>query len=190
MFRTAYAYHGKITHVLKCDDDSYVYVGKLLDYLAALPQSHTWIGRKQQYDKPTDNTTSKWYVPPALRHPSAQGVGYMNGGPGYIVTADLAELLVTGTVASCTPERFYSLEDVAMGQWMACLSKQGVLPPGTNITMAGEGNYFYFYCQDDSIIAHKIAPKRMHCIYEAGGGCCKNTTKASQMRHPTTVGGN
>jgi hypothetical protein len=166
LFRTAYAFHGNITHVLKCDDDSYIHVGRLLSLLTPLPHHYTWAGAINRGYTPNRDPKSKWFVSKvewAEDHSSM----YWSHGPGYVLTMDLARLLSAGAVSQCMPEPLFKLEDIAIGSWLTCLEMKQHL----NITKV-RSRVNLLGCAPADIISHYMSPNQMRCMFKQNGMCC------------------
>lgn len=166
VFRTAYSFHGNITHVLKCDDDSYIHVDRLLSLLQTVPRYMTWIGAFNKGYSPIRDPSSKWFVSYAEWPDNYSSIHWTNG-PGYIITMDLARRLATGAVIICMPGTLFKLEDVAAGSWLSCLQKESNL----NITLVSAAINI-LGCSDQDIVSHYITPIKLQCMFRQGGKCC------------------
>lgn len=170
IFRSAYAYNQSITHVVKCDDDSYIHAQRLEKLLIRLPKQLTWIGNLNKGYRPNRNPKSKWFVPVAEWPQNYSNVVWANG-PGYVVTRDLAYFLATGVVAKCMPEALFKLEDIAVGAWLACLARMRHL----HITKVSSPRFTFWGCQKGDLISHYITPERMACMFQRHGQCCRHS---------------
>jgi hypothetical protein len=167
VFRAAYAYHGPVTHVLKCDDDSYVHVDRMIMFLAGLPRHLTWTGLMHQGYYPDRNPSVKWYVPESEMRDQYLNISWSNG-PGYVITIDLAIQLATGAVEKCMPGAMFKLEDIALGMWLTCLQREQNL----NMTTVGTQKINVGGCNHDDLVSHRITPRQARCMFARNGLCC------------------
>lgn len=167
VFRTAYAYHAPITHVLKCDDDSYIHVDRMLAFLGQQPFNASWAGVISDSFQPIRDPGSKWYVSKA-DWPEDRSMIKWSNGPGYVLTMDLVRLLATGGVAKCAPGRLFKLEDIAVGSWLTCLEKQHNI----SLHLARDGRFNVGSCSEGDLLSHYMRPSQMHCMFAQGGKCC------------------
>lgn len=170
IFRSAYAFGRPITHVMKCDDDSYVHVSRLLELLAVHPWERTLVGHLTPYFVAIRQPGHKWYLSKEEWPADRTDVPYPNG-PGYLVTKDLANELAAGAAVKCMPGKFLKFEDVAMGLWIDCLRKQRNLY--VNAVSDGRFNADVLNsCTDQDIVSHYRTPQQMLCMFDRGGTCC------------------
>lgn len=167
VFRAAYVFNGSLTHVMKCDDDTYVHVDRLLLFLAKHPFFYSWAGRISTSYSPIRDPSSKWHVD-KLEWPEDQSNIKWSNGPGYVLTMDLVRLLATGGVIKCYPGQLFKLEDVAVGSWLSCLEKE------QNITIhtANDGNFNIESCAPNDLSSHYMSPSAMLCMHARDGNCC------------------
>lgn len=167
IFRAAHAYHGSITHVLKCDDDSYIQVDRLQQLLLQHSFNHTWIGSMETAYQPIRDPSSKWYVSKAEWSEDSSAIKWSHG-PGYVLTTDLVTLLVVGGVAKCAPGPLFKLEDVAVGSWLTCLERL------ENITInMAHASINLGGCSEHDVVSHYMQPSQMRCMFAQGGKCCR-----------------
>lgn len=167
VLRAAHAFHGPITHVLKCDDDSYVHVDRMLEFLAGQPFNKSWAGAISHSYQPHRDPTSKWHVSKE-EWPEDHTVMKWSNGPGYVLTMDLVRLLVTGGVAKCAPGPLFKLEDIAVGSWLTCLEKE----QNTTINLASNSHFNLNTCAANDLVSHYMTPGQMRCMHAQGGKCC------------------
>lgn len=167
LFRTAYAYKGPITHVLKCDDDSYIHVDRLLGYLSNLPFQNSWAGTISKSYSPDRNPKSKWFVS-RKEWPDGRSPIKWSNGPGYVLTSDVVRLLATGGVAKCAPGQLFKLEDIAVGSWLTCLEKEQNL----TLHLASDARFNVVNCKEGDFVSHYMKPEQMVCMFAQGGRCC------------------
>lgn len=168
IFRSAYAYHGPITHVMKCDDDSYLHVAKLLTFLAAHPSNLTYLGRMEAGYFPHRDPKDFWYVSKdEWPDDNSSNLTWAHGS-GYIVTKDLAMLLASGTAYRCSLGRLFRLEDVAVGHWLHCLQEE----KQWSIHKVHNPHINLLGCAHGDVISHHLTPDQMQCMFAANGGCC------------------
>jgi hypothetical protein len=167
LFRSAYAYHGSITHVCKCDDDSYIHVERMLKHLDGHPFERSWAGRMEGSYVPRRDPSDKWYVTREEWPDNVPAFKYSNG-PGYVLTFDLVRLLILGGVLQCSPgPQLFKWEDVAVGSWLACLERE------QNITLnVAAGQVNLGGCSEGDLVSHYIAPATMQCMHTNRGNCC------------------
>lgn len=167
IFRTAAAYSGPVTHVMKCDDDSYIHVDRMLQFLEQHPFNHTWAGVISTTFAPIRDPSSKWHVSKAEWAADVSNIKWSNG-PGFVITADLVHLLVAGGVVACAPGPLFKLEDVAVGSWLSCLEKE----QNITIHLANSGRFNLGGCAEDDLLSHYMSPDKMRCMILQGGKCC------------------
>lgn len=167
VYRSAFAYGQPLTHVMKCDDDSYIHVSRLLDLLAAHPHNRTFVGNINPVYIPHRNMGSKWYIPKEEWSADQANITWANG-PGHVVTGDIASELAAGAAVQCMPGKLFKLEDIATGMWLHCLAKeQGwLLNTVSDKRFNGDG------CAEGDIVSHYRNPSQMACMFAANGACC------------------
>jgi beta-1,3-galactosyltransferase len=170
IFRTAHAYHGPITHVLKCDDDSYIHVGRMLAFLEKHPFKYSYAGTVVMSYQPIRDPGSKWFVSREEWKEDSSSIKWSNG-PGYVLTMDLARLLATGGVARCAPGPLFKIEDVAVGVWLTCLEKE----QNITINLARSSHINLASCASGDLVSHYMGPNQMLCMFSRQGECCNTT---------------
>lgn len=167
VFRAAAAYHGPITHAMKCDDDSFVNVGPLLNHLSGLPFKLNAVGNFAPFN-PQRDPDSQWFTPYEV-WPDTQPEVQFAYGAGYALTRDLVALIATGgaTGVNCGPGRLFRLEDVAMGIWLHCLLQEGL---DIALNPAAFNN---LGCEPGDIVSHYQDEVQMRCMYANAGRCCE-----------------
>lgn len=167
VFRSAYAFHGGITHVCKCDDDSYLHVDRMLHFLSDQPFRRSWAGALSHSYQPHRDPTSKWHVSREEWPEDVSDIKWSNG-PGFVLSFDLVALLAAGGVAQCWPRPLFKLEDVAVGSWLTCLEHE------QNITLhlANSANINVLGCDAADLVSHYMTPAQMRCMHAQGGACC------------------
>lgn len=167
IFRAAVMWSGPVTHVLKCDDDSYIHVDRLVQFLELHPLNHTWAGSIDTSFHPIRDPSSKWFVSKAEWPEDRSDIKWSHG-PGYVITADLVRLMVAGGVVACAPGPLFKLEDVAVGSWLSCLEKE----QNITIHLARGPGFNIDGCAVNDLVSHYRTPAEMRCMYSYGGQCC------------------
>jgi beta-1,3-galactosyltransferase len=169
VFRSAHAFHGPITHVMKCDDDSYVHVSRMLEFLGSQPFQFSWAGNIVTSYQPHRDPSSKWYVSKKDWPDDTSAIRWSNG-PGYVLSTDLVRLLATGAVSKCAPGPLFKLEDVAVGSWLTCLEKE----QNISIHLATGGRFNIASCAAGDLLSHYVSPSQMRCMIAQEGNCCQD----------------
>lgn len=169
VFKSASAYFGDITHVMKCDDDSYVRVDKLLEFLAQHPFDSTFLGRMWPVYEPIRNINSLFYVSRDEWPKDKANITWAHGGPGYILTRDLAYEVATTAAYMCSSRKFFKLEDVALASWLLCLQQK----LGVHVNVVHDSRFNADdQCAHDDIVSHRISATQMMCMFASNGSCC------------------
>jgi hypothetical protein len=169
VFRSAHAFHGDITHVCKCDDDTSIHVDRKLTLLAGQPFQHSWAGAMKMSFAPARGVESKWHVSKAEWPEGDSDIKWSNG-PGYVLSYyDLVALLATGGVIQCSPGPLFKLKDIVAGSWLTYLEREqnitmNLLNLGGQINIQG--------CSEGDLVSHHMTPAQMHCMYSNEGTCC------------------
>jgi hypothetical protein len=169
IFRAAALLHDHITHVLKCDDDTFLNVDRFLAFLSGLASVRNYIGAFTEY-VPHRNPASRWDAPYEIWPETQPKIRYALG-IGYVLTMDLVEYLATGgaTGYDCKPGPLFWYEDVAVGHWLLCLQQER----GWNVTYSSSGSRFtHWGCVEGNTISHHLTTSQLHCMYGSGGRCC------------------
>lgn len=167
IFRAAYAYHGNVTHVFKCDDDSYIHVSRVLSFLETHPFKQSWAGVISKSYQPIRDPGSKWHVSAAEWPEDHSSIKWSNG-PGYVLTMDLARILATGAVPKCSPGPLFKLEDIAVGSWLTCVEMEHNI----TINLASDSHFNLGSCAEGDMLSHYISPSQMRCMFAQAGKCC------------------
>lgn len=168
IFRAAHAYNGPITHVLKCDDDSYIHVDHMLGFLEGLPfEEPLWAGSMHDTYLPDRVKKSKWFIS-REEWPQDETAMHWSNGPGYVLSIDLVRLLATGGVEKCAQRPFFKLEDIAVGSWLTCLEKE----QEPAIRLASSKGFNVASCAQGDLLSHYMTPTQMRCMHAQGGSCC------------------
>lgn len=151
----------QFTHVLKCDDDSYVRVLLLMQLLSDWPRERLYAGFFDGHARPfskgrwqdTDWDLCDRYLPYAL-------------GGGYILSRDLLHHLAENRDVL----RRFACEDVSVGAWLAPLKIHRRHEPRFDTEFRSRG------CNNQYIITHKQTPNEMlikHRNLESLGRLCE-----------------
>eukprot|EP00878_Enallax_costatus_P023213 GHUV01024680.1.p1 GENE.GHUV01024680.1~~GHUV01024680.1.p1 ORF type:complete len:303 (-),score=64.17 GHUV01024680.1:4-912(-) len=166
IYRSAFTFGKQLTHVMKCDDDSFVNITRLLEAVEAQPKVFTLLGNLDQSYIPHRDKNSKWYIPKEEFPDDRVNVSFAYGA-GYVLTADLAFAIAAGGVIQCMPDRLFKLEDVATGLLADCIAKRN----GWQLHAVTDGRFSNLGCSPDSIVSHYRTPTQMDCMF-AKGVCC------------------
>jgi beta-1,3-galactosyltransferase len=143
--------------IMKTDDDAFVRVDEVLLSLSMTNNTRGLIyGLINSDSQPIRNPDSKWYISyeewPEEKYPP------WAHGPGYIVSRDIAESV--GKLFKEGNLKMFKLEDVAMGIWIAELTKHGLEPHYEN-----DGRIISDGCKDGYVVAHYQSPAEMTCLW-------------------------
>ncbi|CAL9216217.1 unnamed protein product [Arabidopsis halleri] len=143
--------------IMKTDDDAFVRVDEVLLSLSMTNNTLGLIyGLINSDSQPIRNPDSKWYISyeewPEEKYPP------WAHGPGYIVSWDIAESV--GKLFKEGNLKMFKLEDVAMGIWIAELTKHGLDPHYEN-----DGRIISDGCKDGYVVAHYQSPAEMTCLW-------------------------
>lgn len=167
IYRSAFAYARRLSHVMKCDDDSYINVSRLLHLLAEHQLNHTFLGAANQGYRPDRHPNSKWHVSTEEWAEDQSNITWANG-PGYVLSADMAYQLAAGAAVQCMPDRLFKLEDIATGIWLTCLSRE----QGWRLRVVKASGFNFLGCAAGDIVSHYRSPTQMDCMFARNGDCC------------------
>lgn len=168
VYRSAFAYGRPLTHIMKCDDDSYIHVGRLLELLVAHPHARTFVGKVSPTYSPDRSMGSKWFVSKEEWLEDQANISWANG-PGYVLTADIAFQLAAGAAVQCMPKKLFRLEDIATGIWLDCLAKE----QGWLLHAVSDDRFNVVGCAEGDIVSHYQSPSQMACMFATDGACCQ-----------------
>lgn len=63
----------------------------------------------------------------------------------------------------------FRLEDVAVGSWVADVAAER----GWEVLYTSDTRFNYIGCAERDIVSHYVKPAAAHCMFAAGGRCCK-----------------
>ncbi|KAL3513233.1 hypothetical protein ACH5RR_025950 [Cinchona calisaya] len=141
-------------YVMKCDDDTFVRVETVLMEANKIPENRSlYIGNINYYHKPLRN--GKWAVT-YEEWPEEVYPPYANG-PGYIVSADIANFIVSGFEKHKL--RLFKMEDVSMGLWVEQFNSS------RRVEYVHSLKFCQFGCIEDYYTAHYQSPRQMICLW-------------------------
>lgn len=178
------ARHKTATHILKCDDDSYVNVDLLIARLSALPHSQLVLGHMLPPYKPIRQRNHLWHTTPEQWPHGKAGPRYPMGA-GYVATTDITGLIAVG-LPFVNGTKMFVWEDVAFGMWVDYMQTD----LGMNITMHHDASILYRPgrcvqpsgkgCDlSEATIVHKVGPRAMDQLH-----ACKRLACPSQSPMP------
>ncbi|KAL7091404.1 hypothetical protein ACP275_12G103700 [Erythranthe tilingii] len=144
--------------IMKTDDDAFVRVDEIL---ASLKRTNTTrgllYGLIDSDTEPDRNRESKWYISPEEwaedKYPP------WAHGPGYVVSNDIAR-----TVSKKHRKgrlKIFKLEDVAMGIWIAEMTKK----KGLEVKYENDERIFNSGCEYGYVVAHYQRPRDLLCLW-------------------------
>ncbi|KAF9609108.1 hypothetical protein IFM89_013362 [Coptis chinensis] len=142
-------------NIMKCDDDTFVRVDAVIQEVNKVSDGKSlYVGNINYYHRPL--RFGKWAVT-YEEWPEENYPPYANG-PGYIVSSDIAEFIVSGFEKHKL--RLFKMEDVSMGMWVEQFSNK------TRVEYVHSLKFCQFGCIDDYYTAHYQSPRQMICMWE------------------------
>ncbi|CAI0379516.1 unnamed protein product [Linum tenue] len=137
--------------IMKCDDDTFVRVDAVMkEAKKVVGNKSLYVGNINYYHKPLRD--GKWAVT-YKEWPEEVYPPYANG-PGYIVSSDIAEFVVSEF------EQHKLREDVSMGMWVEKFNSS------KPVEYVHSLKFCQFGCIDDYYTSHYQSPRQMICLWE------------------------
>lgn len=145
-------------YVMKTDDDAFVRVDEVLASVNRANVTNGLLyGLINSDARPHRNSDSKWYISPE-EWPEPTYPPWAHG-PGYVVSHDIAKAISTSYKEGRL--KMFKLEDVAMGIWIAKMSKEGL-----QVSYRNEERVYNEGCKDGYVVAHYQNPRQMLCLWQ------------------------
>ncbi|PIN13778.1 Galactosyltransferase [Handroanthus impetiginosus] len=144
--------------IMKTDDDAFVRVDEILNSLRRTNMTHGLLyGLINSESAPHRNPDSKWYISheewPEDRYPP------FAHGPGYVVSNDIARTISKKHRKGHL--NIFKLEDVAMGIWIADMTKKGL-----QVRYEKDERIINDGCKDGYVVAHYQGPRELLCLWQ------------------------
>ncbi|KAL7132834.1 hypothetical protein ABFS83_12G101300 [Erythranthe nasuta] len=145
--------------IMKTDDDAFVRVDEIL---ASLKRTNTTrgllYGLIDSDTEPDRNRESKWYISPEEwaedKYPP------WAHGPGYVMSKDIAMTVSKKHRKGLL--KIFKLEDVAMGIWIAEITKKKA---GLEVKYENDERIFNSGCEYGYVVAHYQRPRDLLCLW-------------------------
>eukprot|EP00050_Salpingoeca_kvevrii_P008758 m.304965 g.304965 ORF g.304965 m.304965 type:complete len:428 (-) comp17379_c0_seq1:110-1393(-) len=165
----------RITHVMKCDDDTYVWTNRLLPRLAKMPAALASLGRFQRPGAKVSRRgrfkmSEEDYPDRTVESP------YPHGGAGYVCTLDIAQRIAAGIPLFDAPngKTLARLEDVSYGRWLTAVERTFKV----RIFRDLDERFNAVGCHPRDLSSHYINSGKFDCMLREGR-CCEKPS-----RHP------
>ncbi|XAR65433.1 Galactosylxylosylprotein 3-beta-galactosyltransferase [Bertholletia excelsa] len=141
-------------YIMKCDDDTFVRLDAVINEIKTVPDTRSfYLGNINYYHKPL--RYGKWAVT-YEEWPEEDYPPYANG-PGYIITSDIANFIVTEFKKHKL--RLFKMEDVSVGMWVEKFSSS------RPVEYIHSLKFCQFGCIEDYYTAHYQSPRQMICMW-------------------------
>uniref|UniRef100_A0ACD5X7B4 Uncharacterized protein n=1 Tax=Avena sativa TaxID=4498 RepID=A0ACD5X7B4_AVESA len=146
-------------YIMKCDDDTFVRLDSVMAEVKKIPDDKSfYVGNMNYYHRPLRE--GKWAVsyeewPRATYPPYADG-------PGYIVSSDIANFVVTELEQGRL--NLFKMEDVSVGMWVGQFNGTATATGG--VEYVHSGRFCQFGCVEEYLTAHYQSPGQMLCLWE------------------------
>jgi len=144
------------THLLKCDDDTFLRLDRILPYLESNGQPPVYMGFISNAGVTNRDPTNRYFISRAV-FPSEVTPAFAHG-PAYIISRDLAEHITHGIASGDL--HVLPLEDVAMASWVDHAKSSGM-----PVRYVSSPRFLLAGCKDLSYNAHYVNPDRMLCMW-------------------------
>lgn len=141
-------------NIMKCDDDTFVKLNAVTIEVHKVPNGKSfYIGNMNYHHKPLRR--GKWAVT-YEEWPEEDYPPYANG-PGYILSADIANFIVSEYEKHKL--RLFKMEDVSVGMWVERFNSS------EPVAYVHSLKFCQFGCIEDYYTAHYQSPRQMMCLW-------------------------
>ena len=146
------------THLLKCDDDTFLRLDRILAHVGQYGQPPVYMGYISPRGGSNREPTDRYYIAASVYGPDT--IPPFAHGPAYLVSRDILAKAVPAIQRGDLP--MLNLEDVSMAVWVEYAATSGHLP----VRYASDGRFRIFSCAPDAFNGHYISPSKMSCMWE------------------------
>lgn len=142
-------------YIMKCDDDTFVRVDSIISEARKVRSDRSlYMGNMNYHHRPL--RSGKWAVT-YVEWVEEEYPTYANG-PGYIVSADIAQFIVSDFEKRRL--KLFKMEDVSMGMWVEQFNRS------RPVEYVHSLNFCQYGCIDDYYTAHYQSPRQMTCMWD------------------------
>ncbi|KAL2344241.1 hypothetical protein Fmac_005526 [Flemingia macrophylla] len=142
-------------YIMKCDDDTFVRVDSIISEARKVGNGRSlYIGNMNYHHRPLRH--GKWAV--TYEEWSEEEYPTYANGPGYIVSSDIAEFIVSNFEKRRL--KLFKMEDVGMGMWVEKFNSS--IP----VEYVHSLKFCQFGCIEDYYTAHYQSPRQMTCMWD------------------------
>ncbi|RDX66429.1 Hydroxyproline O-galactosyltransferase GALT6, partial [Mucuna pruriens] len=141
-------------YIMKCDDDTFVRVDSVINEARQVQSKSLYMGNMNYHLRPFRR--GKWAV--TYEEWIEEEYPIYANGPGYIVSADIAQFIVSEFEKRKL--KLFKMEDVSMGMWVEQFNSTRPVEYVHNLNFCQHG------CIEDYYTAHYQSPRQMTCMWE------------------------
>ncbi|KAL5122340.1 Hydroxyproline O-galactosyltransferase GALT4 [Glycine soja] len=141
-------------YIMKCDDDTFVRVDSILNEARQVRSRSLYMGNMNYHHRPLRH--GKWAV--TYEEWVEEEYPIYANGPGYIVSADIAQFIVSEFEKRKL--KLFKMEDVSMGMWVEHFNSTRPVEYMHNL------KFCQFGCIEEYYTAHYQSPRQMTCMWE------------------------
>ncbi|XP_020238984.1 hydroxyproline O-galactosyltransferase GALT6 [Cajanus cajan] len=141
-------------YIMKCDDDTFVRMDSIISEARKVDGRSLYIGNMNYHHRPFRH--GKWAV--TYEEWSEEEYPTYANGPGYIVSSDIAEFIVSNFEKRRL--KLFKMEDVSMGMWV------GKFNSSKRVEYVHSLKFCQYGCIEDYYTAHYQSPRQMTCMWD------------------------
>lgn len=141
-------------YIMKCDDDTFVRVDSIINEARQFRSRSLYMGNMNYHHRPFRH--GKWAV--TYEEWVEEEYPIYANGPGYIVSADIAQFIVSKFEKHKL--KLFKMEDVSMGMWVGQFNSTRLVEYVHNL------KFCQFGCIEEYYTAHYQSPRQMTCMWE------------------------
>ncbi|KAK7407319.1 hypothetical protein VNO78_09135 [Psophocarpus tetragonolobus] len=141
-------------HIMKCDDDTFVRLDSIMNEVKQVQSRSLYMGNMNYHHRPLRH--GKWAV--TYEEWVEEEYPIYANGPGYIVSADIAQFIVSEFEKHKL--KLFKMEDVSMGMWVEQFNSTRPVEYMHDLKFCQHG------CIEEYYTAHYQSPRQMTCMWE------------------------